>query len=514
MDEAPDTRAGLRHIEGGGRGTAATMAILAALSACWLFCALRVMTEGHSLLGTSSYAVTWGILVANIIHIIGISHVGIAVSATVRVLGLQQYRSIARVAEIVTLAALVTAVLNIALDVGRPDRFITKTLLYGRWHAPMVWSMTVIVLYFLASAAYLYLSMRRDIWVLSEAGIRPAALYRMLALGYRDTAAQRHRHDRALYWLAICLVPIMVSVHSVYGFIFGLLPGRPGWHNPLQAPYFVLAAIVSGFSALIVIAALLRWAYSWSDLFPDRMFKVFGSFLAFTVFLYLYFLFSEHLTAQYTNLSGERAVSSALLTGRFSTLFWATLVAGLLLPFLYLFAQGVGGLSASFRLTALAAFLINVALWIKRMLLVVPAQLEHELPLPVPAASYTPTLLEWALTLGTYAVGGLLFLGVLRLSPVIDLPADHEPLDSPGLGDPGRGRGLLILTFGVGLFLIVWGMATRDLPFAPVKWLLGLALLVALPLEWCLIRGGAAAGPESGNSPVNTAGGDLERVEG
>ena len=76
----------------------------------------------------------------------------------------------------------------------------------------------------------------------------------------------------------------VISVHSVYGLFFGLMLSRPGWFNPLQAPYFVLGAVVSGFSAILVVAALMRGIYKWHELLPDRMFRVFGAFLAFVVF--------------------------------------------------------------------------------------------------------------------------------------------------------------------------------------------------------------------------------------
>jgi molybdopterin-containing oxidoreductase family membrane subunit len=481
----------------GGPGFAILVLGLAGASACWLWYSLRVVTEGHLLFGTSSYGATWGIIVANLVHVIGISHVGIAVSATVRVLNLRQYRNISRVAEVMTLVALVTAVLNIALDVGRPDRFITKTLVYGRWYAPMVWSLTVIVLYFLASAAYLYLSMRRDLWMMSSLDKRRAWFYKALAFGYTDAPAERHRHARALFWLAICLVPVMISVHSVYGLVFGLLPPRAGWYNPLQAPYFVLGAIVSGFSAVLVIAALLRWAYSWSELLTDRLFRAFGSFLAFSVFLYLYFTFSEHLTAQFAYLPAERAVSSALLSGELSTLFWSTVVAGLLVPFAYLFLQAINQSFFSVGLTSFAALLINLALWIKRFLLVVPAQYEPHIPLPRAAVPYEPTWPEIVVTAGSYAVAGLLFLAIIRLIPVIELPSagDARREEAAPFRSPRRSAVVLLTLLAAGL-LIAWGVWTRDEAFAPVKWVLGSTLLVAVPLEWCLIRDRDAKRPD------------------
>jgi Ni/Fe-hydrogenase subunit HybB-like protein len=458
-----------------------------AVTAYWLYTCRRFLMQGHILLGTSSYGATWGLAVANIVHLIGISHVGIAISAAVRVLRLEHYRNVARLAEWVTLIALVTAVVNIGLDVGRPDRFIINTLVYGRWQAPMVWSMTVITLYFFAGLVYLYLSSRRDVWRLSKLDLRFKRLYEFLALGYEDTKESRARHEDTLFWLALCLIPIMVSVHSVYGFFFGLMPGRPGWTNPLQAPYFVLGAVVSGFSAILVIAGLLRWAYSWRELFPDRIFKVFGSFLAFVVFLYLYFVASEQITAQWSRVPAEKALSDSLLFGRFSLLFWSTILAGLVLPFFYLFFQGIKRGFVDVCMTTVAALLVNLAMLSKRFLIVVPAQYVSHLPLPRPVVSYLPSYTETVVTLGSYAFAAVLFLLLLRLFPVIEIPVEVSPEESE---EHSAGRAVVpALTAVAGVSMVAWGFATRQNDYAALKWLTGLLLLVAVPLARCTIPG-------------------------
>jgi molybdopterin-containing oxidoreductase family membrane subunit len=425
------------------------------------------------------------------VHIIGISHVGIAISATVRVLRLGRYRNIARLAEVVTLISLLLAVINIALDVGRPDRFVLNTLAYGRWHAPMVWSATVISLYFAASGVYLYLSMRRDLWVLSTMDLKLSRLLGYLSLGYRDTAAERRRHEHTLFWLAILLVPIMVSVHSVYGMFFGLLSAKAGWYNPLQAPYFVLGAVVSGFSALIVVAALLRSLFRWTEIIDDRTFRALGAILAFVVFLYLYFVASEQLTAQYAGPVAERAVSNALLIGRFAPTFWITIIGGLVAPFAILFVQAIRPVPVRVGLIAGAAAAVNLAMLLKRVLLVIPAQQYPRLPLPRPGVAYLPTTLESVVTFGTYAIGGLLLIGILKLVPLVELPVASAARrdDAPRRGRSIRGL-VIAATFAAGVALISWGVLTRELDLAPLKWTAGLILLTTVPLERCLIRGG------------------------
>lgn len=480
----------LRPIRENGRRERWALLVLAAAAAAWFWSSVRLVTGGHALLGTTSYGVAWGLTVANVIHVIGISHVGIAVSATVRILRLERYRNLGRLAELMTIVALVVAVLNITLDVGRPDRFVVNTLLYGRWQAPMVWSATVISLYFASSAVYLYLSLRRDFRVLSGEGTLRGRIYRGLALGYRDTREDRDRHDRTLRWLAVALVPIMVSVHSVYGLFFGLMSARPGWSNPLQAPYFVLGAVVSGFSALIVAAAVLRRLYRWRELIDDRTFRVLAALLAFVVFLYLYFVVSEHLTAQLGAAPGERAFSTALLSGKYATAFWLTILGGLVAPFLVLFLQAMREREVSVPLVAVAAGAVNVAMFGKRLLLVVPGQDLARLPLPMPVVPYRPTLVEIVATMGTYAVGALLFVAALKAIPLFELPlTPAEPLDAPDARGALRRRAAVGATLAAGVALVAWGVATRGGDGAPLKWISGLVLLAAAPLEVCVLAG-------------------------
>lgn len=477
----------------------AWFALLLAGAVWFVFNWAHQITAGHVLSGQGTRGAVWGITVANIVHLIGISHVGIAISAVVRIMRLERYRQLARLAEFVTLAALLTAVLNIALDVGRPDRFIVNVFWYGRWHSPFVWSMTVISTYLVGSLVYLYLAMRRDIACMAAVAPRRAGFYRALSLGYRDTPSERARNGRTVWWLAVIILPIMVSVHSVYGLIFGMQAGRPGWFNPLQAPYFVLGAIVSGFSAMIIVAALVRRLFGWEEQLPPRMFKGLGIFLGFVTLLYMYFFFSEQLTASYAAPTRETQVASELLSGRYASLFWPVVLAGLVLPFWALFIQGASKRIVSIRLTVTCAVLINVAMWMKRFFLVVPSFMHPHLPLRV--APYEPSSHEWQLVLGSYAFAALIYTVLLKTLPSLEFPeslpvgATARASDGRWLVNPFR-RLLLVVTPLMGVGLIVAGVVNRHLVPASAVWVTGILLLFTLPLQICLPTGRPAVKPE------------------
>ena len=439
--------------------------------------------------GQGSHGAIWGIVVANIVNFIGISHVGIAISAVVRILRLVRYQQLARLAEFITLAAITTAVANIAIDVGRPERFVLNVMWYGRYHAPFVWSCTVITTYVVGSSVYLYLAMRRDLWVCSTKAPARQRLFQLMALGYRDTPASRARHNRVVWWLAVVILPIMVSVHSVYGYIFGLQAGRPGWYNPFQAPYFVLGAIVSGFSMVILVIAVLRKAFHWEEFFPPRIFKGLGIFLGFVTLLYMYFLFSEWLTGIYASPEGERLVFRDLLFGRFSVITWSAVVGGMLLPFGMLFFQGVNPRVCSIPLTVVAAFLINIGLWTTRALIVVPS-FYHPL-LPWPVASYIPTFPEWCIVIGSFFLFGLLLLVLVKAFPTLELPEAHEdqpPTRAPRM--PVWKKLAVGASLAGGVTLVAAGVGVRTSPeffHPPAIWLSGIVLLLSVPFQICVL---------------------------
>ena len=106
----------------------------------------------------------------------------------------------------------------------------------------------------------LHLDIRRDAALCAQVKSPFQRLYRFLAAGYKDTAAEAHRHSVASFWLAIAIIPLLIIASSTLGFVFGLQAGRPGWYRALQAPAFVIMAKVSGMGLLIIIAAILRKA--------------------------------------------------------------------------------------------------------------------------------------------------------------------------------------------------------------------------------------------------------------
>ena len=359
----------------------------------------------------------WGIYITNFIFWIGISHAGIAISASVRLMDLKKYKVVARMAEVLTLVALPMAGLSIVFDQGRPDRII-NLLIYGRFQSPMLWDLTAITTYFMGTIVYLYLSLRGDIDELARKLPGREWFYKRLAMNYEGTESEKERHNRTLWWLALAIVPIMVTVHSVVSFVFGLMIARSSWYSTIFAIYFVVGAIVSGVAAVYSLAWIFRWIYKWESLITDEVLKGVSWALRNVLIIYIYLWIAEELTTRYMGASDDLRVSNYLWFGPYAPIFWTMAIVGFGIPAIILLKPIFGKRHFNPQLTFAASIILNVALWVKRFTIVVPSLLNPPL---YQTGVYIPTPTEVSIMLGTFWLAALLYVAFVKLFPIIDL---------------------------------------------------------------------------------------------
>ena len=359
----------------------------------------------------------WGIYITNFIFWIGISHAGIAISASVRLMNLKKYKVVARMAEVLTLVALPMAGLSIVFDQGRPDR-IANLLIYGRFQSPMLWDLTAITTYFMGTIVYLYLSLRGDIDELARKLPNREWFYKHLAMHYEGTESEKERHQQTLWWLALAIVPIMVTVHSVVSFVFGLMIARGGWYSTIFAIYFVVGAIVSGVAAVYSLAWIFRWLYKWQSLITDEVLKGISWALRNVLIIYIYLWIAEELTTRYMGTSADLRVSDYLWFGPYAPIFWTMAIVGFGIPAIILLKPIFFKRHFNPGLTFAASIILNVALWVKRFTIVVPSLLNPPL---YQTGVYIPTPTEISIMLGTFWMATLLYVAFIKLFPIIDL---------------------------------------------------------------------------------------------
>jgi len=313
--------------------------------------------------------------------------------------------------------ALPMAALSIVFDVGRPDRLF-NLLEFGRFQAPMLWDLSAITTYFMGTIIYLYLSLRGDIDQLALRIPRREWFYKRLAMHYEGTETEKERHKQTLWWLAVAIVPIMVTVHSVVSFVFGLMIARAGWYSTIFAIYFVVGAIVSGVAAVYSLAWIFRWLYKWQSLITDEVLKGITWALRNVLIIYLYLWIAEELTMNYMGSSAELRVSDFLFSGRYAPIFWPMVIIGFAVPAIILLKPVFIKKIFNPKLTFIASIILNVALWVARFTIVVPSLLNPPL---YPTGIYIPTITEVSIITGTFWMAVLLYVAFVKLFPIIEL---------------------------------------------------------------------------------------------
>ena len=376
------------------------------------FAWLRQLRQGLGVTGLN-VPVYWGFYITNFVFFIGISHAGTLISAILRLCQAEWRRSITRAAEVITVLVLFFGVGSIIMDLGRPDRMLNM-LKHPNPRSPLLWDMCSISVYLTASSIYLFLPLIPDIAILRDYGRKYTAFYRVLALGWTGTERQKRLLNRAIAVMAILVIPIAVSVHTVVSWVFAMTV-QPMWHSAIFGPYFVVGAIFSGIAALIIAMALIRRIYFLQDYLKPIHFNYLGMLLLVMTLLWFYFTFSEFITTFYGSEPSHLVIFYSKLTGRFAPAFWVMVVTCFVIPFSILARRQTRTVTG----TVIASISVNIGMWLERFTIVVPTLAQPRLPWA--RGMYSPTWVEVAITLGFGATFIFLYMLFTRFFPIISI---------------------------------------------------------------------------------------------
>jgi len=402
----------LAPIEKTGRGFYIGVAVL---SVFILWGALAYAVQFFEGLGVTGLhqPVGWGFYVTNFVFFIGISHAGTLISAILRLSKAEWRRPITRMAEVITCMVLFIGAGQILVDLGRPDRMM-NVLRYGRYQSPLLWDATSISAYLMASLTYLYLPMIPDIAILRDRLKKRKLFYSVLALGWKGTERQQRALNRAIAIMAVLVIPIAISVHSVVSFVFSMTL-QPMWHSTIFGPYFVVGAIFSGIAALIVAMIVFRKIYGLHPYLKPIHFRYLGQLLLVMALLWFYFTFSEYLTGYYGAQPEEMKVFWAKFSGPFWPFFWAMVLCNFIIPLACLVRLG----QRTVGKVLTASLAVIVGMWLERFIIIVPTLSYPRLPFP--EGIYLPTWVEWGETAGSFGLFALFYLLFTKFFPIISI---------------------------------------------------------------------------------------------
>jgi len=414
------TRTLLKPLERPGVGWMLVVGVLAVVVAFGGFAWSFMMWEGFGLTG-KRWPVFWGFLITNFVFWIGISHAGTLISAILRLVNAGWRRPVTRCAEVITAFALMIGGLFPLIHLGKPWLFFwlvpypNRRLLWPNFRSPLVWDFFAISTYLTSSLLFLFLPLIPDFALIRDqsTGLRKT-IYGTLALGWRGTTQQWHRLETAMQIMAVAIIPVAVSVHTIVSFDFSMAP-VPMWHSSIFGPYFVAGAIFSGIAGLIIAMAALRRVLGLQEYLEPIHFENLGKLLLTMSLLWGYFTFNERLTAWYGNDVAEMNTFAATQTGSYSPLFWTMVTVNFVIPVIILSIRRFRTITGC----VIASVGIVVGMWLERFLIIVPS-LGHKF-LPYSWGTYSPRPVEIAITVATFAAMALLYTLFAKFVPIISI---------------------------------------------------------------------------------------------
>ncbi|HXX18693.1 MAG TPA: NrfD/PsrC family molybdoenzyme membrane anchor subunit [Candidatus Acidoferrum sp.] len=365
--------------------------------------------------------VFWGFYITDFVFWIGLSHAGTLISAILRLANATWRRPVTRCAEVITVFALSIGATFPIIHLGRPwlafwlFPYPSERGIWPNIRSPLLWDFFAINTYLISSVTFLLLPMLPDFALIRDRATGwKKKIYGALALGWTGTPKQWHRLETAMHVMAIAVIPVAVSVHSIVSWDFAMAP-VPMWHSTIFAPYFVAGAIFSGIAALILAMALLRKFLHLEEYLLPVHFENLGKLLLVMSLLWFYFVFAERLTSWYGNESSEMAVFWTTQHGSYSPLFWLMVFCNFLIPFPILAIKKFRTITG----TAIASFTVVVGMWLERFLIIVPS-LSHKY-LTYSWGTYRPTWVEITITAGTFCAMALLYMIFSKIVPIISI---------------------------------------------------------------------------------------------
>lgn len=326
--------------------------------------------------------VSWGLYIANFTFGVGLAAGGVMMVIPAYLYDDHAMHDVVIFGEILAIAAIFVCIAFVGVDIGRPERVWHMLPGLGRLNWPMsmlTWDVVVL-------NGYLLLNLH--------------------IVGYLLYHRFTGRKPRKRWYLPFVMLSIVwaISIHTVTAFLYAGLGGRPFWNSALLAPRFLASAFVSGPAFIVVLLIAMRKLTNLK--IGTGPIKTLVNILRITMFVNLFMLASEVFVEFYTG--GSHTASARYLfvglDGHTDLVpwMWSAVTFNVLALGILLTRRGI----EDNRLLIAACLLTFVGVWIEKgMGLIIPGFVPstlHEI------VEYTPSLVEWKVTAGIWAFGGLI----------------------------------------------------------------------------------------------------------
>ena len=383
----------------------------------------------------------WGFAITDFVWWIGIGHAGTLISAFLLLMHQKWRTSINRIAEAMTIFAVMCAGMFPLLHLGRPWFFYwlmpyPNTMnLWPQFRSALVWDVFAVSTYFTVSLLFWYMGMIPDLATIRDRAKNRLVkvIFGMLALGWRNSARHWHRFEMAYLLLGGLATPLVISVHSVVSSDFAVSV-MPAWHETVFPPYFVAGAIFSGFAMVLLLCIPIRHLYRLKDFITLDHLDVMAKLVLATSLLTSFGYLSEQTLSWY---AGDRTESYTYWFrlsgfGQYAWITWTLFVCNTIVPQLFWFAR----LRRKESVLVVVSMLVLIGMWLERYM-IITTSLSRDY-LPSSWGFFKPTIWDLATYAGSVGVFLAAFLLFARFLPILSMSETRALL--PNAHGPEVGR--------------------------------------------------------------------------
>jgi len=386
-------RDGISAMFRGGRGYWLWLGALSVLVVAGIVAYGVQLRDGLIVTGMSDQ-VSWGFYISNFAFLVGIAAAAVLLVIPAYIFHRQDIKSVVLIGEGLAVAAVLSAMLFVVVDLGRPDRMLHMLPMIGSLNFPqslLAWDVLVL-------SGYLLLNLAIPFYVhyCHYQGREPnfAAYFPFVVL--------------AIFWA--------ISIHTVTAFLFSANTARPFWHVSLLGPRFIATAFVSGPALIIIVLQLIRHFTRYPV--PTSVIDTLALIMTVALQISLFFIGVELFTDFYNESAHAASVRYLYfgLGGLASLVPWVWTALAMNLVAVVILT--IHPLRRQRKLLNIACVLAFFGIWIEKgMGFVVPGFI----PTPLGEVfEYSPTLVELVLSAGIWAFGALVFTLLAQASIAIE----------------------------------------------------------------------------------------------
>ena len=281
-------------------------------------CAHFMETEGHYVTGMNNQIV-WGMPHVFAVLLIVIASGVLNVASMSSVFNFKLFKPLAPLSALMAVAFLISGLVVLVLDLGRPDRLIVAMTTYN-FKSIFAWNIFLYSGFAAILIVYLWFMLDRTVSNYSK----PVGVF-------------------AFLWRII--------LTTGTGSIFGFLIARDAYGTAILAPLFIIMSLLYGTVIYFLLLKIIN--YFQDTLMTDEVKDNLRKITIFFLFANLYFLVLYHITNLYISKHYDYEVFILTAGGIYTIIFWiGQVLIGLLLP-LYLLLSKNSNNESNFIISSL-----------------------------------------------------------------------------------------------------------------------------------------------------------------